>query len=83
VVVAKDASRLGAPDPSAPQPRQAYASLPPRPPGLVPAPPLPPRPINAAAAPGWSVGAQPVIRQAPARGAAEPEPTNPDADPDE
>jgi hypothetical protein len=83
VVVAKDASRLGAPDPSAQQPRQAYASLPPRPPGLVPAPPLPPRPINAAAAPGWSVGAQPVIRQAPARGAAEPEPTNPDADPDE
>jgi len=75
--VSKDATRLGA-DPSAAQPRPAYALLPPRPPGLVPSAqrPSPPRPINAGAAPGWSVGAQPVRRGAP-------EPSGAGADPDE
>ncbi|SEC21991.1 Extensin-like protein C-terminus [Rhizobiales bacterium GAS188] len=59
--VAKDASRLGAPDPSAAQSRSAqsrsaYAAMAPRPPAPIRSPSTPP---------GWSVGAQPVTRAAP------------------
>jgi hypothetical protein len=67
---------------SDPRPRPAYDPGAPRPPGLLPAParPLPPpatpaRPASTALPPGWSVGAQPVTRGAPA-----PEPAD---DPDE
>ena len=83
-VVAKDASRLGAGE-AAPQPmRSAYAQLPPRPPAPIPSAfqNPPPRPLaQGGVPPGWSIGAQPVVRGQAGRGV--PEPAGADGDPDE
>ncbi len=83
-VIAKDASRLGAGE-AAPQPmRSAYAQLPPRPPAPIPLASQnpPPRPLaQSSVPPGWSIGAQPVVRGQAGRGA--PEPAGADGDPDE
>ena len=82
-VIGKDASRLGAG--AAPQPmRSAYAALPPRPPAPIPLSSQnpPPRPLaQSSLPPGWSVGAQPVLRGQAGRGVAEP--SGAEGDPDE
>ncbi|MGC1579002.1 MAG: hypothetical protein WA813_23280, partial [Beijerinckiaceae bacterium] len=62
----------------------AYAQLPPRPPAPIPLASQnpPPRPLaQSSVPPGWSIGAQPVVRGQAGRGV--PEPAGADGDPDE
>ena len=83
--IAKDASRLGAPEPPAQPMRSAYAAaLPPRPPAPIPLSSQNPQPrplAQSSVPPGWSIGAQPVMRGQGGRNV--PEPSSADGDPDE
>jgi hypothetical protein len=83
-VIAKDASRIGAGEAAPPPMRSAYAALPPRPPAPIPLASQnpPPRPLaQGSLPPGWSIGAQPVVRAQAGRGV--PEAPGTDGDPDE